>query len=449
MGPVEVAVLRDALRLKPQAEQQAGVGNPLHQFRQGAAQLLLVGEPVPQAGMVIVSLAEPAVVQHKEFHPQLGGLLGHGHQFVPGEIEIGALPAVQQDRPAPAGPLAPADMVPDGFVEIAAQQAKAGTAVAENYFRGLEALAGSQIPAEAVGVDAADQPGLADLVLFHLHGKLAAVDERETVALPLLLIGAGGAEDREGVVVVAAGAPDTADGLDAVAHRLALEIPLGAVAAVEGDPVKIIVLPVDAAAGGLFQHHRGLAPVGDLHRPGDDVQGRQHPVQQLCLHPGIRVPQADEQGLGFLFAGVDGGQPLQGVFAGAYLVPLVSQVGRPAAVGVADPQGGDPVVPGAETAVFLGQQVGGIIPVGTVCFIGVSREAAADVADQLGEIAVIGSGPVVSMQQNAGVLHLHLVGGAEGVEGENAVFLVDMDCHGGPPDAAAGRCRGCICLPGR
>ena len=220
-------------------------------------------------------------------------------------------------------------------------------------------------------------------------------------------------------------------------------------AAVEGDPVKVAVLPVDAEAGGLFQHHRGLAFVGDLHRPGDDIQRRQYPEQQLCLHPGIGVPQPDHQGLGLLLVGVDGGQALQGIFAGSHLMSLIPQVGRPAAVGIADPQGGDPVIPGAETAVFLGQHVQGIALVGFAFFIGVSREAPVHVVDQLGQIAVIGPGSIVSMKQNAGVVHLHLIGGAEGMEGENAVFLVDMDRHGGPPDAAAGRCRGCICLPGK
>src|SRR5260370_25542876 len=61
--------------------------------------LLLIDIPVAQSGVVVLALAEPAIVHHKAVDAQRDSLLRQGH--LPGLInaELGGLPGVVDYRP--------------------------------------------------------------------------------------------------------------------------------------------------------------------------------------------------------------------------------------------------------------------------------------------------------------------------------------------------------------
>ena len=68
--------------------------------------------PVAQSGHIQVPLAEPAVVHDKQLDPHPGGVLGHLDQFFSIEIQVYALPAVEEDGTAGCLVSAPAEVAP-------------------------------------------------------------------------------------------------------------------------------------------------------------------------------------------------------------------------------------------------------------------------------------------------------------------------------------------------
>ena len=64
-------------------------------------EFLRIHGPVAEAGVIVVALAEPAVVHHEELDAQLGGLIGEGS--LPGfvDVEGGGFPGVVEHGPQP------------------------------------------------------------------------------------------------------------------------------------------------------------------------------------------------------------------------------------------------------------------------------------------------------------------------------------------------------------
>ena len=110
MGPEQIAVLVDALRLKPQAKVHPQALHGLGELLQPMGQLFAVDAVIPQPGRIAIPLAEPAVVQHKQLGPQLFGALGQPPQLPPGKAEKACLPVVEQHGPLLALPLPPHDV---------------------------------------------------------------------------------------------------------------------------------------------------------------------------------------------------------------------------------------------------------------------------------------------------------------------------------------------------
>ena len=98
MGPVEVAVLGNHLRLDPEAKGKTHLVNPLGKPLQAVLQLGVVHSPVPQAAAVIVPLSEPAVIQDEQVHAHLQGTLGNIQKLFLVKIKVGCLPAVDDNR---------------------------------------------------------------------------------------------------------------------------------------------------------------------------------------------------------------------------------------------------------------------------------------------------------------------------------------------------------------
>ena len=98
VGTVKVAVRVHHLRLHPQAKiHTQGVYIP-DQFVQAAGEFLRVHKPVPQPGTVVVASAEPAVIHHKQFHPDLGGNLRQAGLIRHIYIKFRGLPGIVQHR---------------------------------------------------------------------------------------------------------------------------------------------------------------------------------------------------------------------------------------------------------------------------------------------------------------------------------------------------------------
>ena len=125
MGTVQIAVGIDGFRLKPKAKFHAqfihGVGQPF----QTVGQLFLVYIVVAQACQIVVAVAKPAIIQHKQFAAQLLSPAGKPHQPIVIEVEHAAFPIVVQNGSGTVLPFFWHDMIVDKLVHASGQTAKA------------------------------------------------------------------------------------------------------------------------------------------------------------------------------------------------------------------------------------------------------------------------------------------------------------------------------------
>ena len=295
--------------------------------------------------------------------------------------------------------------------------------------RGGEGLPGPEGPGEVEGVDAQGEPGLVELGVLGGGQEVAGVDQGHGPAPAGVLGGVPVAEDQEGVLLVAGGAPDAAGGVDPLGEMGPHRLPLPGVGAAQGDEVVLPGGQVQAGGGHPGEADGGGALVADPDRPGDQVVLLQHPVEELHHQAAGRVPEGHGEGLGGDALAIEGGQALQGVLAVGDGVAHVAQVHDVAAVGQVGLQGGQAEVPHAAGGVLLGLGVQGPGPL-QPHLVGVGGEAPVLGADEPGEVAPPEPGTVVGVQEHPGAVDLHLVAGAPGAQGEGALLGVISD-HGG------------------
>ena len=425
VGAVEVGVGAHHLRLDPQAEVQPQCLDAGRQGLQSAGELALVHVPVPQAAEVRVPLAEPAVVQDEELHAQRRALPGDVHQALRVKVELRGLPVVDEYRAAASGIGVPDEVPPHGPVEAVGHGGEAVGGADEGRLRGGEALPGPQGPAEVVGVDAHDQPGVLELTALHGGQEAPAVEQGRAEAEAVVLPGVPFAEDHEGVVLVAGGPPDTAHALHPRPQGGPGEGSLPDVPAVKGEEVQVGAAKVQAQAHHAAEDHRGLPPVGDADGPGDEVLLLADAVEELRLHPGAGVPEHHGEGLPPLVP-EEGGEALQGVLARTDAVGGIAQVQQDAAVGLLHLRGGQAVVPHAAGGPLLGQGVQGVGPVLSGA-AGVGGESPVCVPEEVAEVLRLHPGAVVEVEQNSPLVRFHLIGGAAGVEGDGPPAFIKND----------------------
>ena len=159
MGPVKIRIGIHRLRLKPKTEFQTHVVDPLAEALDALGQFLLVYMIIAQAGGIIITLSEPAIIQYKQFAAQFLCLLRQVQKLAPTKIKHTAFPVVIQHRAFPILPVDRDDMFQYEFVHSLAHTAETLIGYCQNGFRGFKGLAGQQFPAEVVRRYALHHPG--------------------------------------------------------------------------------------------------------------------------------------------------------------------------------------------------------------------------------------------------------------------------------------------------
>ena len=109
MCTIELTVLRDHLRFKPETELHAAPMDLLRKSLDTSRQLLLIHDPVTQRGIIIIALAKPAIVEHHELNAKLSRTGSDLIDLLFIEVKIRSFPVVHKDRT-------------QGFLVFAAQQ---------------------------------------------------------------------------------------------------------------------------------------------------------------------------------------------------------------------------------------------------------------------------------------------------------------------------------------
>src|SRR5271154_2800281 len=99
MFAIEIAVRVHHLRLHPDAEVHAQCMHAIDDGLEAVGKLLLVHIPVAQAGVVVLALAEPSIIDNETLYAHFGGLLGEGNLPSLADIEFRGFPGVIEDGP--------------------------------------------------------------------------------------------------------------------------------------------------------------------------------------------------------------------------------------------------------------------------------------------------------------------------------------------------------------
>ena len=270
--------------------------------------------------MIVIPMAEPAVVDHQHVYAQVFCLTRQIEQFGFVKVEIHGLPAVEQDRPFGKRSVMAADVFADKTMEGMRQPVKALRAVCKKQFGRLKALSRRQTPGEAVRVDARYDAYGTTLIQFNVRAVIAGIDRHDAVAGPCRLCGIRLADDHEGIMLMTGGAPAGGDGLDTVEQRSPLKLPLQCMASVKMDQLPASEGNIQAGRRCSVQPDHLIAAIADTYSPGDHVLGLEYAVKQLHFQPRGGVKERDAERLA-LSAAVEGrGEAVQRVFSGPDLM---------------------------------------------------------------------------------------------------------------------------------
>ena len=414
----EVGVLRHHLGLEPDAEFHAEVIDLPHELRQAALDLLLIDEPVAEAGIVVVALSEPAVVHDDHLDAHVFGGFRYFDQFLVVEVKKCRFPGVDQDG-APDVPhkFAPVEISAEEIVEVVAHPGDSLVGVGHEDGRRVEGLARLDGVAEEAVVDAHHEARLVVLVELGLSEEASRVHQREAVAGAKILISRVFDERDEGVLLVGGDAAPAADLVHVVGQGLALDLALLAVPSREGDQVKgaaVHVIHVDGHDA--LEVDAAAAVVVNARRAHDDVRFFKDGIEERHLNVGDGVLDGELQSVHGVRVCCKGGrEPVQGKGTLVDLVRDVAAVEGKAAVAILHFDRID-----AEIALLLGRELLrlGVEGEGALLerVVGVAREAAVVAADQVAEVLVADRGSVVKVVDIVEVADLELVGGLGSVQ---------------------------------
>ena len=308
----------------------------LAQARQAAGQLVQVVEPVAQRGVIVVAVAEPAVVQHEQVDAHILRAASEGEQLFLIELEIGGLPVVHEQRALRVRVAAVRDVPVDERVELTAHAAQTVGGIDEVGLGCLERRSGVQRPAEIEGLDADLRAGHELLIDVHARGEAAGVAQCKAVDVAVRLVRVRGEQRHERAGLHAGGAAHGRCALIAGDERTHIRRALSSPCAAERQQREIGLFEVHACAERPVDLHALRAAVDDAHAPRDDVDVLVEGVGQLDGDAARRVAQGDRQRLCALAARA--GQPFELGLALTDAVSGIAQVERAGAVGVADVQ---------------------------------------------------------------------------------------------------------------
>ena len=355
MTAVEVTVFVDHLQLHPQTEFEAEILYLAGESADTGRDLLQVAVPVAQAPVVVISDAEPAVVENEQLNAALFGLGRDLDQLVFIKVEVSSFPVVEKDGTGQISVFAAHKAGPVESVEGAAHSAESLAAVDHYRLRRLEALALLQLPAEVLGINAHHDPGQIEGRYFCLREEIAAVKKAEAVYFALFLCRSGSHERKERILFRAAGCADKAlDRLDAHLQFALLHIPLSGPCACEGDHSEVHIRPLHGHTHGALDHDRRIAVMDEAGVSCDhgiiaeDREGK----NEICIDHVI--VKRHQKRLRFIAAlRISGRQRKKGRFSIHDLAGDICEIRHSASVFLQDRSGGAAIVAGAVDRVFL------------------------------------------------------------------------------------------------
>ena len=345
MRAIEVAVLRDHLRLEPETEFQSAPVRRRRDALDAALELFPVDRPVAERGIVVVPMAEPAVVEHEELEPEIRRARSERVHLLVVEVEIRRLPVVDEDGAHRVAVFAAQEMLAIRRMERLRHSVQPVRRIDADDLWRLKHFAWLELPGKIRRVQSRDDARRAELLNLRLHREAAAVNQAERIDLPGQLSRLGAREREERRLLVRASAARACRLLDTAQETAALEAAFRRMATVETQPVERMVGEVDAEARRLLEAQRRLPRVLDPHGARQDAVARKDRVREHHLETPARIAQRDLERLRLVLLRVKRRQALKARLAAQDAVPIVEEVDDVRPVREHDTQRRDTEVP--------------------------------------------------------------------------------------------------------
>ena len=295
----------------------------------------------------------------------------------------------------------------------------------------VKVLAGLYRVAEQAVVDAHYQTGLVVLVKLGLCQKTSGIHKGEAVAGAEIFGRCPLCQSDEGILLMGGDAAAAADLVYMVSQGLTLNLPLLAVPARQGDQIQILSVHIvhvhrhdPLELDGLFS---AVVYPGGAH---DDVRLLKDRIQESDLDIGHRILYGQLQSIdSVVFCCKGSRQPLQSKGPLIHPVRDISSVEGEASVGILYFDRIDPEISLLLCCKFLrlGIQRESTLLQG---FIGIARESAVILPDQIDQILVVDGCPVVEMFYIVEIADLQLVGRFGSMKGKGLFGFVVHNGHG-------------------
>ena len=219
MCPVEIRVHVDAFRFEPKAKLHSQIPDFPGQTAKALRKLLQIHRVVTQTGLIIVTLAEPAVIQHEQFASQFFCRLRQVQKSPLVKLEETGLPVIVQHRTFPVLPVFGNNVFVDEFVHPTGQFSKTFAGPGHYTFRCVKFFAGRKGHGEVGRRDALHDTG--HLLQRALCGGIviAGVNEVEAVHSTPVLVCTRLRKQEAGIMTVGRGSGDTLIHHPAVQNR--------------------------------------------------------------------------------------------------------------------------------------------------------------------------------------------------------------------------------------
>ena len=281
---IKLTALIDAFRLDPDTELQTDIIHAINQVLQSAVELMLIDEPVAERMSVIVAVREPSIVHDKHFHAALFSLHCQFKKKLPGEVEIGCLPAVDQDRADCISEISAAYVPADTVVHIVRKTREALRRISHDYFRTDEFLSALKRVSELFIHETHLEPCLVILVFLAFRLEASAVHKCHRPAVPCILVGRPICKNDKRVVLVRRHSPPAAYRLIRVSYRHPVKDSLHSMPSMESYQIIITCYEVQHCTLNFFQIDLAFSAVANNQGAGDDIDLRKYTVKKFRLY---------------------------------------------------------------------------------------------------------------------------------------------------------------------
>ena len=133
-----------------------------------ALQFFPIDEDIAKRGIIVVSLAEPAVIQHHEFKSKISRTGSKSIHLFFVKIKIGRFPIIDENRPHGIAIFPAHNVMAHRLMKCLTHAIQPLCTKGKHRLRGLEFLLHPQPPAKAYRLNTADHPRRTELLHFRL-----------------------------------------------------------------------------------------------------------------------------------------------------------------------------------------------------------------------------------------------------------------------------------------